>query len=443
MRAAIRWTRGLAGHPRAPAVALAVILALSLAARLYRIEQPCSSPCRTPAQHTLIFDEAFYVNAARVIAHVRQPPGSTYAAAPHGRDPNAEHPQLAKLIIAAGIEVFGDDGWGWRIGSVLFGMLALLALYALVTGAGGSRWLGVGATGVMALDNLALVHSRIATLDVYALAMMLVAAALYVRRRPWAAGLALGVGECMKEVALFLLVALVLYELVRAPLARRDAPDRFSWRAELRPLGICVVSSLAAFFALLWVLDVLVPAYDPGTGKLYGGSPFTHFGHMVSYAQGLTANPRQRGISSPPLDWLLNRRPIDYARVAVNVMAGRRTLSSRSIFDFKGEMNPFIIFVALPALLAAVVAVWRSRDRVALIGVTWAVGTWLPFAIQSQIGDRISYLYYMLIVMPGVYVITARLFSPRYVPRIATLFWVGLLVFGFVRLYPIRTIFGT
>ena len=95
---------------------------------LCHIGSPCSSPCKTGADHGLIFDEAYYVNAARVIDGIHPPPGVSYADAPLHKDPNAEHPQLAKLIIAGGIKVFGDNPWGWRLGSVLFGMIALIAL---------------------------------------------------------------------------------------------------------------------------------------------------------------------------------------------------------------------------------------------------------------------------------------------------------------------------
>lgn len=464
--------RRLLEHPRAPLLALALIVALSFGARAIDLAQPCKAPCATPAEHTLIFDEAFYVNAARAIDAVHQPAGSPYHGSPAGKDPNAEHAQLAKLVIGGGIELFGDDPWGWRAGSVLFGLIAILALYALVRGAGGSQWLGVDAAGVMALDNLALVHGRIATLDIYAMSLMLVAGALFVRRRPLLAGVALGFGACTKVVAFYLLAALVLFEAVRLAWAWRDArtarraaaesdPDEepadaaegdtaegkrgvagrpLAWRSECKPIIVCIAATAVVFFGLLWVMDLLVPAWDPGSHTVYGGSPFTHFAHMVSFAKGLKTSPHSHGIASTPLQWLVDQKPIDYARVNVNKLVGGRTISSRATIDFRGEINPFIIFVALPALVAAGAAIWRSRDRVALVGASWTLGTYAPFVAQSLITHRISYLFYMLIVMPGIYVLAARLFSPRYVPRLATIVWVALLVYGFARLYPIRTL---
>jgi hypothetical protein len=84
-------------HPSAPLALLAVISVLSFAARIAWLSEPCHSPCRGAAAHTLIFDEVYYVNAARVIAGIRPPAGEPYARAPLGDDPNSEHPQLASV----------------------------------------------------------------------------------------------------------------------------------------------------------------------------------------------------------------------------------------------------------------------------------------------------------------------------------------------------------
>jgi 4-amino-4-deoxy-L-arabinose transferase-like glycosyltransferase len=434
-----RVARRLVAYPAAPLVALCLLLVVSLFVRVIDLGQPCNSPCRTPAQHTLIFDEAYYVNAARVIDGINPPKGSDYHNSPAGDDPNAEHPQLAKLIIAGAIKLFGDDPRGWRLGSVLFGLIAMAALYSLVRAAGGGGWLAVGASAVMATDNLLLVHGRIGTLDIYAVAMMLVAATLYLRRRPALAGLALGVGGCMKEVSLYLLAVLVVVEFLRLARAWVVEKDASSWVYDgLRPLMACIVVSVVSFMGLLWLLDVLVPAYDPGTGVVYAGSPFTHLAHIYHYALALKSTPDSTGISSTPLQWLLNEKAINYARVAVNSLTNGKIVASRSIVFFQGEMNPFIIFLVIPAVFSAASAAWRRNDGVALVGLAWCLGTFLPSVAESLISDRVTYLYYMVIVMPGIYLVVTRLFAQRSVPTAATIGWAVALIYGFVDLYPLR-----
>ncbi len=65
------------GHSRLPLVLLAVLSVLSFAARIAWIGEPCKQPCNTPNDHLLIFDEAYYVNAARVIDGINPRPAIT------------------------------------------------------------------------------------------------------------------------------------------------------------------------------------------------------------------------------------------------------------------------------------------------------------------------------------------------------------------------------
>jgi dolichyl-phosphate-mannose--protein O-mannosyl transferase len=232
----VSW-RALVRSPRAPLIVLALISILSLGARAYKLGEPCSVPCTSANAHTLIFDEAYYVNAARVIAGIHPPSGSHYDQSPLGSDPNAEHPQGAKLIIAGAIELFGDGPFAWRIGSLIFGSLAILGMYFLVRSAGGDPWPAVGAAALIACDNLLLVHSRIGTLDIYALAPMIWGVALYLRGRWISAAVVLATADCMKEVAPYALIVLALIESARALIAWRDpaAPEQWHWWPSLVP----------------------------------------------------------------------------------------------------------------------------------------------------------------------------------------------------------------
>ena len=443
MRRVGKEVRRILAHPRAPTVALVLILVFSAGARLFAIGRPCSAPCKRDSDHSLIFDEAYYVNAARVIDGINPPAGAPYNGSPPHKDPNAEHPQLAKLIVAGGIKLFGDNPWGWRLGSVIFGLIAIWGTYFLARSAGGGPWLSVGVAGIAALDNLLLIHGRIATLDIYALALMIIAGGLYLRGKPWTAGVILGIGSCMKLVALFLIPALVLYELMQVEWARRDgAGIARPARSRAIPLAIQIGATVVTLLLGLWLLDTVVPSYDPGTQTTYAGNPFAHLSHMISFASKLKAVPNATGISSTPWQWLVDQKPIDYSRVAVNQVSGGKIVASRALFAAKGEVNPFILLVLFPALFAAVAGAWRERDRLATIGAAWCIGTFVPFAVQATLMDRISYLYYILIVMPGIYLVTARLFSPSRVGRAATIGWTVALIYSFIDLYPVRSFTG-
>src|ERR1700738_2332890 len=97
---------------------------------------------------------------------------------PHGRclsrscrasRPTRMHPPLAKELMAVSIRTFGDVPLGWRYPSVLFGSLAIVAMYfcglALFAAQGPAL-----ATALLTFFNqMVFVQSRIAMLDIYAL----------------------------------------------------------------------------------------------------------------------------------------------------------------------------------------------------------------------------------------------------------------------------------
>ena len=422
----------------APLVLLAVVSVLSFAARAALLGEPCQSPCNRAAQHTLIFDEAYYVNAARVIAGLRPAPGAHYADAPSGTDPNAEHPQLAKLIIAGAIELFGDGPFAWRIGSLIFGSLAILGMFALVRAAGGGRWSAVCASTLMACDNLLLVHGRIGTLDIYAVAAMIWGVAFYVRGRPVLAGLVLGVGACFKLVDPYAVAVLALLELVRFVCSRRRRASPESWR--LRPviarLVTCTFTGVAVFLGLLGVLDRIATPYDDANAKLITGGPFAHLAHMISYAAQQTSPHGPQGIASYPWQWLFDLTPITYLRVSASA-PGQSVGAVHPVSRFIGMISPPILLLALPALALACYRFIRLRRvpdpvsstlesgspesgaweraygdvQLAILGVAWFLGTWLPFQALSLLDNRTSYIYYMVIVMPGIYIAVTYLIS--------------------------------
>jgi len=76
-----------------------------------------------------------------------------------------DHPPLGKLLIALGMELFGDTGAGWRSAPALFGAasIALAALLAARLFPAGPAW--AFALVFVSLDGFAIGYSRVALLD--------------------------------------------------------------------------------------------------------------------------------------------------------------------------------------------------------------------------------------------------------------------------------------
>ena len=71
------------------------------------------------APDKITFDEVHYVPAAKQMLETGE----------HGPLLNPMHPPLAKQFMAWSIRTFGDGPFGWRYPSVVFGSLAIVAMY--------------------------------------------------------------------------------------------------------------------------------------------------------------------------------------------------------------------------------------------------------------------------------------------------------------------------
>jgi hypothetical protein len=278
-----------------------------------------------------------------------------------------------------------------------------------------------------------IVHGRIGTLDIYALAPMLWAGALYLRGRPLVAGALVGVAACMKLVGVYVLFVLVLLEALRW-WASREGAGRRSWN-----LAKLIGAGAVAFFGLLAILGLIAPPYDDAAGRLVTGGPFAHLHHMLSYAAAQTSPHGPQGIASYPFAWLVDIKPITYLNVNPSQPDG--FVGIHPAVHFLGLISPPILLVGVPALgFAAVVALRRrpAPDReLAALAVAWFLGTFLPFLVFSLIWKRTTYIYYMLVVMPGLYAAAAWLVTRfSYRPRLIAV-WAATVVIAAVIAYPL------
>ena len=96
-------------------------------------------------------------------------------------DSAPQHPPLAKVIIACGIRLAGDNPLGWRLASAFFGSITLVAIflwtYILVRDFG----LAIFAAILTLFNNFLYVMARVAMLDVFYFAFVLLGVLAFTR----------------------------------------------------------------------------------------------------------------------------------------------------------------------------------------------------------------------------------------------------------------------
>lgn len=406
-----------------PATVLPLLLVAAFVARVAWLNLP---------QGGLIFDEAYYVNAARTLLGWPVAEGAHYTGSVAGLDPNTEHPPLGKLLIALSMAVFGDNGIGWRVPSVVAGMIALAATYRIVRAAGETAWMGILVVGILAFDNLTLVHGRIGTLDMLVLAPILVGSWLAMRERWALAGVAVAVGFLIKITAVYGVAAVLLLYLLQA--------GGTWWRGRIPLLDL----RGPAVFGLSFAFVGLIGLGALGARYTTFATPFDHLRRMVEYGAKLEAPVGNTGFcpgaDSRPWQWVFNECQIAYLRVDVTVRSGDTVVSSRPSIDFRGAVNPLLAgAIPLSALFAAWYA-WRTRSRLALWAIAWGAANYLPYVILAAMTQRIMYIYYLLPAIPAIAAAIAILLTRSGLPTVVRWGFVAAYAVGFAAYFPFRQV---
>jgi dolichyl-phosphate-mannose--protein O-mannosyl transferase len=145
------------------------------------------------------FDEVYHAKTA--LQYLRGEPPTEWV-----------HPPTAKLLIAAGVALFGYEPWAWRLVPALAGTLLAPVFFLLARSVLATERAALFATLLLLLDGVYLVQSRIAMTNVFAVLFQLLSvfallkAALPTRLLPRAmllAGLALGLALSTRWTSLW------------------------------------------------------------------------------------------------------------------------------------------------------------------------------------------------------------------------------------------------
>ena len=304
-----------------------------------------------------------------------------------------DHPPLGKLIIGAGTLVFGNDAFGWRITSALFGAVGLVLAYRLGVTLSGRMAVGVLAAVLLMLDGLYFIYSRMGLVDIYVTVLMLAALlafAGYLRASPdqvqwplFVTGLMLGLGIATKWNAGYVgafVGLVVLGRLARLIwLSRREdvAP-------EVKP-GI--------WQHVLWIPIALGAV--PVTVYLLSYSQFFIEGYSVS--QFVELQQEMFHVHATIRDGNpMASRWWEWPLALSNVWFGSRSFGDGRIATIYANGNPVLYWAFLPAVAWLCVRWWQVRNPALIVLVIGFFGQWLPWVFI----ERSTYTYHFLPAVP-------------------------------------------
>lgn len=336
------------------------------------------------------------------------------------------HPPLGKWLIGSGIAALGYDPVGWRVAVAIAGILTVCLVYLLtwrlLRGSALRRGATVGASaaaGLLAIDFLHLVQSRVGMLDAF-ITLFVVAAVTFIvldrdrvrdrldtprwwrltLGRPWRllAGVSIGAATATKWSGAYVAVAViglvVVWEIAEQ---RRQSPHAGFWppflaafRREALPtivlLGLVPILVYVASYTGRMPGAVLAMPWE--AGSVWRGI----WDHQQAMLEFHTTLGGDHPYQSSPLQWPILRRPVAYW-----------------FSDAQGEYreilalgNPLAWWPGLLALGVLLVtwcrAGWSVR-RPEPIVLAAAAATYLPWLVLS--GDRSqTFLWYFLPTVP-------------------------------------------
>lgn len=344
---------------------------------------------------SLIFDEVYYVDGARDFLK--------YGVEVSGSQPEfVVHPPVGKWMIASGIRIFGDNALGWRFAAALVGSLMILFIALIAHRLFYSPLLTALASGLMAIDGLALVHSRTALLDNFLAFFILIATYFFISKKYWWTGLFLGVALATKWSALYFIALFALIALYRA-FTHHSGRDLI--RPTLSRIGAFSLLPIAVYIVSWWGWF----ASDRGWDRNHSSNPISSFifyhKEMLNFHTGLSdKHPYQAN----PWSWLVMGRPTSFFYETPK-NCGAETCSQEVL-----ALGTPLLWWAGTIAVAVVLGFWvrsllvRNFDPAVTIIVSGITAGYLPWFFFQE---RTVFSFYAIVFQP--FVILALVYCAR------------------------------
>jgi dolichyl-phosphate-mannose--protein O-mannosyl transferase len=340
------------------------------------------------------------------------------------------HPPTGILIIAGGILVWGNDSFGWRLASAVFGAIGLVMVYGLARALGLRVAVSTLAAVLLLFDGLYFAQSRIGMLDIFGTVFALGALTMFYRfatassshgkrRSVLLLGLFLGLAISTKWNAAYLATFLGLGTLGLWIGARRTTdPDG---AAASRPAFGWVVLGLAIIPAVVYLSSYL-PFFATGHGIF---DLIELQKQIFLYHTRLEAT---HPFQSNWWQWPLTLGPVWYDLTPYGEKAGHVWANG----------NPCLHVVFVPAVVWVATRWWMTlRRAAAAVLIVGFFGQWLPWALVPRIAFAYHFLPAATVGAIAVAVLVSDVWSWRRAGRVIASIYVAAVVASFVWLYPI------
>jgi dolichyl-phosphate-mannose-protein mannosyltransferase len=354
-------------------VPITLITLFSLFLRLWNLNKPKG----------FIFDEVYYAkNANSLITH-----GVELNSA--NQSEFVVHPPLGKWLIGIGIKLFGNNEFGWRISAAVFGTLSILLIYLIAQRLFNSYLLSNIAAGLMALDGLNLVMSRVALLDIFLMFFILLATYLFMSNQYWLTGIALGMATGIKWSGAYLIPIFLILSVnfVRTGLIRQ-ALMRIS-----QFIIIPIFTYLITWSGWLFTSNGWDRNWAATQSKAFLPDVIRNLWHyhseILNFHTGLDDT---HSYSANPWSWLILGRPTSFFYETPKNCGA--TSCSQEILAIG---TPLLWWSAVIALVV-VIGYWLSkREPITTLIITGLAATYLPwFFFQS----RTMFYFYAVSISP-------------------------------------------
>lgn len=344
---------------------------------------------------TMIFDEVYYVDGARDLLK--------YGVEVSGSEPEfVVHPPVGKWMIASGIKLFGDNSLGWRFATALVGSLMILLVALIAHRLFYSPLLTALASALMAIDGLALVHSRTALLDNFLAFFILAATYFFISRKYWWTGLFLGLALATKWSALYFIAIFGLIALYRA-FAHHTGRELI--RPTLSRISSFGILPLIVYITSWWGWF----ASSRGWDRHHSTNPISSFIYyhqeMLNFHTGLN---EKHPYQANPWSWMIMGRPTSFYYETPK-SCGADTCSQEVL----ALGTPFLWWAGTIAV-AIVLGFWirsllnRRFDPAVTIIIAGMAAGYLPWFFFQQ---RTVFSFYAIVFEP--FMILALVYSVR------------------------------